>query len=178
MEDTITTTYYLCDEFLKAIGHRASVLALAQEKAPPLVLLVGHFETFLAPQSIHPLLVDRPTFAPQKRPHPPVAVAGVLPREGDHPLEQSTIPIGLPTLVTLARPGLSDHPASPTLGDPKAPTNMLDSRPPPGRAQKFFRLTSCRMSMSTACSATIFLRRAFSDSSSLRRFIASAFMPP
>ena len=21
MEDTITTTYYLCDEFLKAIGH-------------------------------------------------------------------------------------------------------------------------------------------------------------
>ncbi|MCA1730266.1 MAG: hypothetical protein LC751_12910 [Actinobacteria bacterium] len=22
MDDTITTTYYLCDEFLKAIGHR------------------------------------------------------------------------------------------------------------------------------------------------------------
>ena len=48
----------------------------------------------------------------------------------------------------------------------------------PGRAQKLFRLTSLRMSMSTACSATIFLRRAFSDSSSFRRFIASAFMPP
>src|SRR5215207_8348974 len=34
------------------------------------------------------------------------------------------------------------------------------------------------MSMSTACWATIFLRRAFSDSNSLRRFIASAFVPP
>jgi hypothetical protein len=73
---------------------------------------------------------------PQERPHPSVAVAGVLPREGDHPLEQSAILIGLPTLVALAGPGLSDHPASPTLGDPKPPPNMLDGRPPLGRAQE------------------------------------------
>ena len=142
------------------------------------MLLLGHFETFLAPQPMHPLLVDRPTFAPQKRPHPPVAVAGVLPREGDHPLEQSPIPIGLPTLVTLAGAGLSDHPECPTLGDPKVPTHMLDGGPPPGRAQKLPRLTSFRMSISTAWSATIFLRRAFSTSSSLRRVIALAFIPP
>src|SRR5215203_3247983 len=34
------------------------------------------------------------------------------------------------------------------------------------------------MSMSTACWATIFFKRAFSFSNSLRRFIASVFMPP
>src|SRR5215211_7624279 len=84
----------------------------------------------------------------------------------------------LPAFVTLARPGLSDHPARPTLGDPKPLPNVLDGCPPPGRAQKFFRLTSFRMLMSTAWSATIFFRRAFSDSNSFKRFIASAFMPP
>jgi hypothetical protein len=35
-----------------------------------------------------------------------------------------------------------------------------------------------RMLMSSACSATSFLRRAFSFSSSFKCFIASAFMPP
>src|SRR5215218_2073526 len=127
---------------------------------------------------MHPLLVYWPTFAPQKSPHPSVTVAGVLPRELDHPLGQPAIPFSLLTHVALARPGLSDHPARPTLGDPQPSPNVLDGGPPPGRAQKFPRLTSFRMSMSTACSATIFFRRAFSDSSSLRRFIASPFMPP
>jgi hypothetical protein len=45
-------------------------------------------------------------------------------------------------------------------------------------AQKFPQPTSFRMSMSTAWLATIFFRRAFSASNSLRRFIASAFIPP
>src|SRR5215210_2082022 len=46
------------------------------------------------------------------------------------------------------------------------------------QSQKFFRLTSFRIWMSTACSATIFLRRVFSFSSSFRRLVASAFIPP
>jgi len=58
------------------------------------------------------------------------------------------------------------------------PPNVLDGRPSPGRAQKFFRLTSLRMDISTAWSATIFLRRAFSFSNSFKCFIVSAFMPP
>ena len=156
----------------------ASVLALAQEKAPPLALPLGHFETFLAPQPMHPLLVDRPTFVPQERPHPPVAVARVLPRELDHPLDQSAVPLRLAARVALARSGLADHPARPTLGDPQSPPNVLDGGPPPSRAQKFFRLTSFRMSMSSSFSASSFLRRAFSDSSSLRRFASLVLIAP
>ena|ERR671910_1967438 len=48
----------------------------------------------------------------------------------DHPLEQSAVPIGLPAFVTLTRPGLSDQPTRPTLGDPKPPPNVLDGRSP------------------------------------------------
>ena len=156
----------------------AAVLALAKEEAPPLVLPLGHFETFLSPKPIHPLLVDRPTLAPQQRPHTSVAVARILPREGDHPFDQPAIPLGLAALVTLAGPGLSDHSASPTLRDPQPPPNVLDGSPPPSRAQKFPRLTSFRMSMSNSFSASSFLRRAFSFSSSLRRFASLVLIAP
>src|SRR5215210_2202019 len=120
---------------------------------------------------MHPLLVHWPAFPPQHRPYPAVAVARVLPREPDQP----AVPILLPALVALAGPGLADHPARPTFGDPQLPPYMLDGRPPPGRAQKLPRLTSFRMLMSSTWSATIFLRRAFSFSNSFRRLVASAF---
>ena len=90
---------------------------VAQEKALPFVLLLGYFESFLSPQPMHPLLVDQPTFAPQQRPHPTVAVAGVLPRELDHPFDQLVLSFRLAACVTLTRSGLADYPARPTLGN-------------------------------------------------------------
>src|SRR5215208_3543204 len=127
---------------------------------------------------MHPLLVNRPALPSQERPHPAVAIARVLVREPDHPLDQPAIQLGLTTGVALGGPGLTNHSARPTLGDPQSPTNVLGGSLPPARAQKFPRLTSLRMLMSTAWSATIFFRRAFSFSNSFKRFIASAFMPP
>src|SRR5918993_4066212 len=58
------------------------------------------------------------------------------------------------------------------------PSHVLDGGSSLGRAQKFPRLTSLRMLMSTAWSATIFFKRAFSFSSSFRRFISSDFTLP
>ena len=142
------------------------------------MLLLGYFESFLWPQPMHPLLVEKPTFPPQQRPHPTVAVAGILLRELYHPLGQPAIPLRLGAHVALARSGLADHPARPTLGDPLLLPNVLDSGPPPGRAQKFPRLTSFRMSMSSSFSARSFLRRAFSDSSSLRRLASLVLIAP
>src|SRR5215212_7003323 len=127
---------------------------------------------------MHPLLVNRPALPSQERPHPAVAIARVLVREPDHPLDQPAIQLGLTTGVALGGPGLTNHSARPTLGDPQSPTNVLGGSLPPARAQKFPRLTSLRMLMSTAWSATIFFKRVFSDSSSFRRFVASAFIPP
>src|SRR4051812_3658826 len=118
---------------------------------------------------MHPLLVHFPAFSPQECPHPAMAVARVLSRELDHPLDQAAVPLLLATcVVALGGPGLPHHLTRPTLGEPKPSLHMLDSSSLPGRAQKFPRFTSFRTLMSTACSATIFLRRAFSFSSSLR----------
>ena len=128
---------------------------------------------------MHPFFVHRPTLPPQERPHPTVTVAGVLAGEADHPLHESPIISCFLTYdVALAGSRLTDGPACPTLGDPKLPSYVLDGRSPPGRAQKFPWLTSLRMLMSTAWSATIFFKRAFSFSRSFRRFMESVCMPP
>src|SRR5215211_5251893 len=112
---------------------RAPVLALTQDReALPFVLLLGYFESFLSPQPMHPLLVDRPTFPPQQRPHPTGAVAGILPRELYQTLGQPAIPLRLAAHVALARSGLADHSARPTLRDPQLLPNVLDGGPPPG----------------------------------------------
>src|SRR5215211_2701402 len=112
---------------------RAPVLGLAQDREVlPFVLLLGYFESFLSPQPMHPLLVEQPTFSPQQCPHLTVAVAGILPRELYHPLGQPAIPLRLAAHVALARSGLADHPARPTLGDPQLLPNVLDGGLPPG----------------------------------------------
>jgi hypothetical protein len=42
MDDTITTTYYLCEEFLKATGHRDETERLVrQERCPPRLRQIG-----------------------------------------------------------------------------------------------------------------------------------------
>ena len=118
---------------------RASVLALAQEeKTPPLALFLGHFETFLAPQPMHPLLVDRPTFAPQHRPHSTVAVAGVLPRELDHPFGQPAVPLFAPcgprsadSIWAGRSPRTPDAQRRPQAAADKR-AHVLDGSPPPG----------------------------------------------
>jgi hypothetical protein len=50
---------------------------------------------------MHPLLVDLLPFTPEERPHPTVAVAGVLPREDDHPFDQLAILLSLAARVSL-----------------------------------------------------------------------------
>src|SRR5688572_13081768 len=82
----------------------------------------------------------------EKGPHSSVAIARVLSGKCNHPLHQGCVYLGLRRAVALTGAGLVHYPASPTLGDPKQPTNLLDGGPLPGRAQKFPRLTSFRMS--------------------------------
>jgi hypothetical protein len=110
-----------------------------------------HLQPLPLPQPMHPLLVHSPAFPPQKRLHPTVAVARVLPQVPDHSLNQPPIPILLPALVALARPGLADRPARPTLGeDPELPSNELDGRLPPGLSSEVSPTHSFRMPMFTA----------------------------
>src|SRR5215207_1160284 len=120
----------------------------------------------------------RPVVVPQQRPYPAVAVARVLSGEGDRPVHQSRVFGGLCRDVALAGAGLVYYLTSPALGDLKPLLQMLHSSSSPSRAQKFPRLTSLSISMSSSFSASSFLRRAFSFSSSLRRLASEVLIPP
>ncbi len=98
--------------------------------------------------------------------------------EGNYPVCQSPVFPGFSGRVASSRTGLAYNLAGPTLGDFELLLYVHHSFSPPGRAQTFFRLTSFRMDISTACSATIFFRRAFSSSNSRKRFTSLAFIPP
>ena len=67
---------------------------------------------------------------------------------------------------------------APALGDPEPLLEDDDGPPTAIRGYQFPRFNSFNMSMSSAWSATIFLRRVFSFSSSLSLFASSVFMPP
>src|SRR4029450_3042718 len=60
--------------FVLSLPPCASVLATLRPKTPPLALLARNLETFLSPQTMHPLLVYPPTLSPQQPPHPTLAV--------------------------------------------------------------------------------------------------------
>ena len=68
-------------------------------------------------------------------------------------------------------------PCRPALRDPETLLEGHGGPPTTLRGQKFPSANSLSMSMSSACSATIFFRRPFSCSNSLRRFISSPFIP-
>ncbi len=93
----------------------AAVLAIAH--AAPLALFVGHFEPFFPPQPIDAFFVHHPAFPPQQCPYPTVAVAGILPREHEHPLFEDAVLFVLLLCIALSRTRLSEYPAGPTLGD-------------------------------------------------------------
>ena len=74
---------------------------------------------------------------------------------------------------TLRRSGLAEHATRTTLGDnvsPQCITHMLHRPTTIRRTQKFPEAASRRMAVSSSASAASFFNRAFSRSSSFRRF--------
>jgi hypothetical protein len=63
--------------------------------------------------------------------------------------------------MALRRPCLPQYRTGPTLGDTEVLAYVHDASTPPGRAQKFPELTSLRIALPRACSATAFFSRAF-----------------
>ena len=71
-----------------------------------------------------------------------------------------------------------DRPDASTLFRPETATHFCDSPPSPLGAYQFLFAASFRISMSSACSATIFFSRAFSFSKALNCFVMSGCIPP
>jgi hypothetical protein len=114
-------------------------------------------------------VVHTPPLSVQERRDPPVAITPVRSGEFDDASHEPGLSFVDPDAVSLRRSRLSEYPASPTLGNTEQATDMPDCTASPVRAQNFPELTSLRMALSSAGSATSFLSRVFSFSSSFRR---------
>ncbi len=140
-----------------------------QPQPPAFGLLGGHLEPLLPPEPFDPLLIHPPPLGPQQRRDPPVAVAPVLRGQPRHGGNQRRVRCGAARGIPLRRPGLAEDSTCPALGDPQVPLHVHHRLPPPRRAQKFPFAASRRIALSSAWSATSFLSRVFSRSSSLSR---------
>src|SRR5690606_32566390 len=132
----------------------------------------------LTPQAPGAFAVDHQALGPAQRvrfaPAPPRMFAGDLPQPvGQHPISRPGA-----HRPTLHRPGLPGNPAGPPFRHPEPLPQHRHGPAAAVRAQKFPREISLSMSISRACSATIFFNRAFSRSSSFNRLASSDFMPP
>jgi hypothetical protein len=80
--------------------------------------------------------------------------------------------------VALRRTVKPEHAAGATLADPKLPNDPVHRTLARAGSHHSFALTAFNMSMSSAWSATSFLRRRFSSSSRLRRVASATSIPP
>ena len=107
--------------------------------------------------------------------------AGTLPGQSTHFTKQSRFIVRSARLVSLRAARLIEHTARSTfryLLWPQTATHFGDRSPSTFGAYQFPFAASFKISMSRACSATIFFSRAFSFSRPLSCFAISGCMPP
>jgi hypothetical protein len=146
---------------------------------PLLVAGGGPLQALPAPEAVHPLVIDRPAFPPQKAVgHPPCPV-DVL----SGGLVETMPQLGLlktDDLADMALPAavLAHDAAEPPLGCPVTLLQDRDGPPTTLRAQKFPSARSLNIALSSSASARSLLTPAFSVYHWVSRLASSAFMPP
>src|ERR671912_1193787 len=149
------------------------------EPEPPFLRLLGrHLQPLPSPDPLHPLEVHHPAGSPQHGGDPPIAVAAVLDGKGDNVGREPLLVVRGRRDLALRRAVLSEHTAGHALGHAMFGHHMLDAGAAAGGAQKFPAAASFRINFSSVRSETARRRRAFSASSSFRRFTWSPFKPP
>src|SRR5690606_33145726 len=96
-----------------------------------------NFQALTLPQPPHTLAVDLPSFASEHRPDHPIPAPRIPAHQLVHPPDQLPFIISTLRLVALRPPGLSQHPARPTLAHLQLLLNMSDRRAATRRGQPF-----------------------------------------
>jgi hypothetical protein len=92
--------------------------------------------------------------------------------------QRELLGVGRGRVESLGGAGLADDAARPAFGDPEPHLEPPDGTSTAVRGQKFPSASSFSIALSSSASASNLFRRAFSTSSSFRRFASFAFMPP
>jgi hypothetical protein len=90
--------------------------SVVQPQAAAFGLSLRYFEPFLAPETLHPLVVHSPTVLTEQRRDPPIAVAAVLAGQSNDLVPQCVFICLDHPCASLRRPWLFQSPAHTTFG--------------------------------------------------------------
>ena len=144
--------------------------AIVQPEPAPFLLLRWDLQPFALPDALDPFVVHVPARLVQQRRHRPVAVTAILRRQLDDVRRQRVFIGPSARDLPLCRAVLTERATGAALRYAKRLSHAIDALPAARRAQKFPRAASVRMSLSSVRSETARLSRAFSFSSSFKRF--------
>jgi len=108
--------------------------AVIQPQPGPLRLPLWHLQPLPAPDPLDALLVHQPAGTPQQRRDPPVAVAAILPGQGNDVGRQRRFVIRCLGDLALRRPWLAEHAAGKPLRYPERGHGVLHTIPAARRA--------------------------------------------
>ena len=152
------------------LGPQSQARAIAEPETTSLRLLHRNLQPLLPPDPLDALVVHRPAGSFQQCRDTAVAVAAELGGQRDDVGSQSCLIMRRRRHLALCRAMLAENPAGPPLRHAKLAHHMLDTGTAAGGAYQFPLAASVRMSLSSVRSETARLSRAFSVSSSFRRF--------
>ena len=142
---------------------------VGEPQPAPFGLFLGDFQPFPPPQPFDPFVIHRPPLPPQQPRDPPIPIPPIRGRQRDDPFHQPRLIIRHPRPMPVRGPRLAQRATGPPLGDVQLVADYGHRLPASRRAQKFPEVTSLRIALSRAWSATSFLSRVFLRSSSLSR---------
>jgi hypothetical protein len=105
--------------------------AIVEPQAPPSGLPLRNLPPLLAPDPLHPFMVDLEPLTPQKSCDPTVAVTAVGLGKPYNLSPQIGLIIPLRTTLPLGGPGLTDYPTDTPLGNAQLPPDVFHAAPAP-----------------------------------------------
>ena len=165
--ETASSWRLLSGGFAPGFSHRP--YNTTSREPPPQISTAVRASPFPPPQPFDPFVIHRPPLPPQQPRDPPIPIPPIRSRQRDDPFHHPRLIIRHPRPMPVRGPRLTQHTTGPPLGDVQLVANYGHRLPASRRAQKFPEVTSLRIALSRAWSATSFLSRVFSRSSSLSR---------
>ena len=152
------------------LGPQTDTGPVAQPETAALLLLLRDLQALLPPYALDPLAVHVPASLVEQSRYRPISVAAILARQLDDIRRQLRLNRPPPRHLPLGGAMLAERAAGAPLGYAKRLPHVVDALTSARGAQKFPRAASLRIILSRVRSETARLGRAFSFSSSFRRF--------
>ncbi len=107
----------VCPYMTRIFRSQPDARTVVQPQPPAFRLLLRNPQSFASPNPLYPFMVHRPASGMQQRRHPAIAIATILPGQGNDILGQRLFVVCPTRHLALCRPVLPKHAAYPSLGD-------------------------------------------------------------